>query len=320
MRINSIPNKTKAALFFVAVLGVTGCSKSPAPATGPAATVTLKDGTQFSGNVTKSDASTITLQATGGESRTYPMSQVSTVQYGDAGSPSAGTVAPAPMQPNSAPVQPNASFTQANPAPPPPVQSSRAPTPRPLETRRFEPAPVEAVVRTIPSGTTLRIRNNEAIESQSAETGQTYSGVVAEDVVDTEGRVAIPRGSNATLVIRGARDQGKVQGRSELVLDVGSVSVGGRSYRLETQDLVEQGREGVGTNKRTAIFTGGGGALGGIIGALAGGGKGAAIGALSGVAAGAGTQAVTRGKGVRVPAETMLSFRLEAPVRIRETR
>jgi hypothetical protein len=144
--------------------------------------------------------------------------------------------------------------------------------------------------------------------------------VVAEDVLDTSGRVAIPRGSNATLVVRDASGQGKLQGRSELVLDVGSVSVGGRSYRLETADLVERGKEGVGTNKRTAIFAGGGSALGGIIGALAGGGKGAAIGALSGAAAGTGAQAVTRGKALRVPAETILNFKLEAPVNIRETR
>jgi len=220
---------------------------------------------------------------------------------------------PAPPPPVSqAPVSPSASFA--------PAGSSEAP--RPVERDRMETVKSASSLemRTIPSGTTLRIRNNEAINSQTAETGQTYSAVVAEDVVDTEGRVAIPRGSNATLVVRAARDQGKVQGRSELVLDVGSVSVGGRSYRLETGDLVEKGREGIGTNKRTGIFTGGGTALGGIIGALAGGGKGAAIGALSGAAAGAGTQAITRGKGVSVPSETMLSFRLEAPVRIRDSR
>jgi hypothetical protein len=144
--------------------------------------------------------------------------------------------------------------------------------------------------------------------------------VVAEDVPDTAGNVAIPRGSNATLVVREASGQGKVQGRSELILDVGSVSVGGRSYRLDTADLVQQGREGVGANKRTGIFTGGGAALGGIVGALAGGGKGAAIGALSGAGAGAATQAITRGKALRVPSETILSFKLDAPVNIRETR
>jgi hypothetical protein len=54
------------------------------------------------------------------------------------------------------------------------------------------------------------------------------------------------------------------------------------------------------------------------VGAVAGGGKGAAIGAASGAAAGAATQSFTRGKGIRIPAETVLNFRLEAPIRIRE--
>jgi hypothetical protein len=111
-----------------------------------------------------------------------------------------------------------------------------------------------------------------------------------------------------------------VQGRSELALDVASVRVGEHLYRLETTDFVERGKEGVGANRRTAKFAGGGAALGTIIGAIAGGGKGAAIGALSGAAAGTGTQALTRGQDVRIPAETVLNFRLEAPIHIREMR
>jgi outer membrane lipoprotein SlyB len=89
---------------------------------------------------------------------------------------------------------------------------------------------------------------------------------------------------------------------------------------METSNFVEQGKEGLGTNKRTAVFTGGGTALGTILGAVAGGGKGAAIGALSGAAAGVATQGITRGKGARIPAETVMRFRLEAPVHVREMR
>jgi hypothetical protein len=289
---------------FIAVLGLGGCSKSSTPAPGPLATVTLRDGTTFSGNVTKSDATAITLQSSSGEARTYPMTQVSGVQYGET------PAAPVNMPPQNA--YPPAPRPLAR-TPPPPVNT-------PYE--RTVPAPVRRVevTRTIPSGATVQIRNNEAINSETADPGQTFSGVVARDVIDTDGNVAIPKGSNATLVIKDVSGQGKMQGRSELVLDVGSVSVAGRTYRLETTDLVERGKEGVGTNKRTAIFAGGGSALGGLIGALAGGGKGAAIGALSGAAAGTATQAITRGKGVRVPSETILNFTLEAPVRIREAR
>jgi hypothetical protein len=162
------------------------------------------------------------------------------------------------------------------------------------------------------------VRTNQTIDSRTAEPGQTYSGVVAHDVFDRDGRMAIPRGSRATLVVREARTNGKVEGHSELAVDVETVQIGDRHYRLETSDFVERGRDGVGANRRTAKFAAGGGALGGIIGALAGGGRGAAIGALSGAAAGAGTQALTRGKDVRIPAEAVLNFRLEAPIHIRE--
>jgi hypothetical protein len=170
---------------------------------------------------------------------------------------------------------------------------------------------------TVPAGITVEVRNNEAIDSKTAQPNQVFSAVVVHDIQDDQGRVAVPRGSGASLVVRDAEAQGKVQGRSELVLDIASVHVGGRTYRIETTDLVEKGKEGVGANKRTAAYTGGVAALGSIIGAIAGGGKGAAIGAVSGAGAGIGVQTLTRGKSVQVPAETVLRFTLEQPIRIR---
>jgi hypothetical protein len=63
-------------------------------------------------------------------------------------------------------------------------------------------------------------------------------------------------------------------------------------------------------------MVGGGAVLGTLIGAIAGGGKGAAIGAAAGAGAGAGTQILTRGKSVKVPAETTLRFKLDQPLRL----
>jgi hypothetical protein len=273
------------SIAVIAIVTLWGCGKVTSPP--PQATVQLKDGSSFSGTVTNSSTEQISVQASSGETRTYPMSQVASVQYAQ----SAPAATPAGAAP--APVTAQA---------PPPVTQ-----------------PVEEI-RTIPAGTTLRVRNNEAIDSQTAQPGQTFSGVVNRDVMDSNGRVAIAHGSNATLVVRAAADQGRLQGQSELLVDVAAVTVNGRQYRLETNDVVEKGREGVGVNKRTGTFVGGGAALGGIIGALAGGGKGAAIGALSGAGAGTATQGLTRGKAVRIAPETLLTFQLEAPVRIREIR
>ena len=72
-----------------------------------------------------------------------------------------------------------------------------------------------------------------------------------------------------------------------------------------------------GKGKRTAVITGGGAALGGIIGGLAGGGKGAAIGALAGGGAGAGGSALTGNKDIVLPAEAAVSFQLTQPLDIR---
>jgi hypothetical protein len=60
---------------------------------------------------------------------------------------------------------------------------------------------------------------------QSSGAGRTFAGVIERDVPDTGGRVAIHRGANATLVVRSASGQGKLQGQSDLAVDVSSVEV-----------------------------------------------------------------------------------------------
>ena len=49
-------------------------------------------------------------------------------------------------------------------------------------------------------------------------------------------------------------------------------------------------------------------------------GKGAAIGALAGSGAGAGAQVLFKGKELRVPAETILTFKLDQPVSLQAGR
>ena len=305
-----------ALVFLLAALA--SCSKNSSTAS-QTATLALRDGTSVTGTVSKSDTSSITIQTANGVVSTYPMSQVASVNYGP---PGAAANTPATQAPAPPPGQDASAASPAAPAPPadappaaPPASAPSADAPP----AGHEYVPAETF-HTIPAGTTLAVRTDQLIDSRSASPGQTYSGVVARAVVDSDGKVAIPRGASATLVIRDARTQGKVEGQSELAIDVAAVRVEGRQYRLETNDFVERGKQGVGRNRRTAEFAGGGGVLGTILGAVAGGGKGAAIGALSGAAAGTAAQSVTRGKGVRIPAESVLNFELEAPIRIREMR
>ena len=78
------------------------------------------------------------------------------------------------------------------------------------------------------------------------------------------------------------------------------------------------GKEGIGLNKRTAEFAGGGAAIGALIGAIAGHGKGAAIGAATGAGGGALTEILTKGGSIKIPAETVMTFKLDQPLRVVE--
>ena len=160
------------------------------------------------------------------------------------------------------------------------------------------------------------MRAEETIDSSKAAEGQVYAAEVTQDVLDATSAVVIPSGSNAKIVIKSASKGGRFRGASDLVLDLRSVSVEGQEYLLDTADLQQRGKAGVGANRRTAEYTGGGAAIGAIIGAIAGGGKGAAIGAGAGAGAGALTQVLTKGSAIRVPAETILMFKLDRALRV----
>jgi hypothetical protein len=125
----------------------------------------------------------------------------------------------------------------------------------------------------------------------------------------------IPRNSDATLLLRSENGGGVHAG--DVVLDLDSVMVNGVRQSVVTSDVVETNGPGVGKNRRTGEYVGGGAALGALIGAIAGGGKGAAIGAAAGAGAGVATEIATHGHHVYVPAETRLTFELDRPVMFR---
>lgn len=186
----------------------------------------------------------------------------------------------------------------------------------PSLSQRSNHAPAgSARAATIPAGTEIAVMTNQNIESANANPGQVYSADIANNITDTNGNVVVPKGSPAELVLRDVNGGG-VGGTRDMAVDLQSIKVGDRRYMVESNTVEEKGREGLGANKRTAEYVGGGTVLGTLIGAAAGGGKGAAIGAVSGAAAGAGTQVLTRGKAVRIPAETTMRFRLEQPLRL----
>jgi len=187
-------------------------------------------------------------------------------------------------------------------------EASTVPPPGPVYTA---PAPPGV----LPVGTDLVLRTERGINTDRAVPGQVFPAEVANEIVDAEGQVVVPRGSPAELVVVNARTGGAF-GTPELQLAVRSLIVNGRRYDVVSGIESETARHGLGANGRTAKYVGGGALLGTLIGAFAGGGTGAAVGALSGAAGGAAVQVLTKGHRVRVPAETLLTFRLDEPIRL----
>ena len=173
--------------------------------------------------------------------------------------------------------------------------------------------------KVISSGTEVHVRTDQAINVKAGQNQgeQLYPGTVSTDVLDQNGNVAIPRGSRAELAAVPADNSS-----NNLTLDLRSVTVNGHRYNIasQTSSAIGSSRSGgLGANKRTGEYVGGGALAGTLIGAIAGGGKGAAIGALAGGAAGAGTQVLTRGHELNVPAETELNFRLNQGLTLRRS-
>jgi len=171
------------------------------------------------------------------------------------------------------------------------------------------PAPKKV---TIPSGTTMAIRLVDAINSETAQPGQTFRATL-DSPLATEGDVAIPSGYDVQGHVVDVKSAGKFAGKSELVLQLDRISVGGKSYSIQTD---QYRREGSSRGKNTAEKVGAGAAIGAIIGGIAGGGKGAGIGAAAGGGLGGGVQAATKGQQINLPTESVLNFTLQSPLTV----
>lgn len=172
---------------------------------------------------------------------------------------------------------------------------------------------VAAEIDTLAPGTEVQVRTNEPIDVRDWDRGRIYRGEIARDVFATDGALAFSRGTPVEMTVRQLSDH-------DMVLDLESIIANGRRFVVDTMGPVynTRDRQGVGENGRTARYVGGGAIIGSIIGAIAGGGKGAAIGAAAGAAGGAGAQVATRGRELHVPVESLLTFRLERPLRYAE--
>jgi hypothetical protein len=201
------------------------------------------------------------------------------------------------------PAEAQTSAADENPAPAPAAQAAPASQPTP-------PPPPRKV--TVPSGTSMAIRLLDPIDSEKAQPGQTFRATL-DAPLPSDGDVAVPSGYDVKGHIVDVKSAGKFAGQSLLVLQLDSISVGGKLYGIEADPYRRQGKN---RSTNTAEKVGAGAVIGAIIGGIAGGGKGAGIGAAAGGGVGGGVQAAGKGQQIILPSETVLSFTLRSPLTV----
>jgi BON domain len=194
--------------------------------------------------------------------------------------------------------------------PPPPQYSQRYPYPPPAA-----PAPRYSIPNgpiTVAQGTVLQVRTADALDNKRAKVDTPVDFTVIRDVT-VNGWLAIPRGATIHGVVTESKNAGQLSGSPELALELTSLDLGGKNYALESDEFRVKGP---GKGAHTAGNIVGGALLGAMIGGIAGGGGGAAIGAVAGGTVGTAASAAMHGPNAWIPAEALVTFRLNAPVTV----
>ncbi len=241
--------------------------------------ISLRNGQSYTGHLTS--ATNIPFRGANGVGYVFPLSDVSSIVFTPrTAAGQGGMVAPAGSTPSA-----SASAMAAGAAP-----------------------LIPSVI--VPSGTQVVVLTDTAIDTATDTIGQLYPAEVEQNVMDSTGAVGIPAGTKAELKVIDL-NQGTNSKGHNYALALDSVQLNGKVYRVDASSVAEKGSAGFGMNKRTAMYAGGGAGLGALLGAVFGGGRGAGFGALAGGAGGALTQFLTRGRQVKVPAESTLTFQLQ---------
>lgn len=201
---------------------------------------------------------------------------------------------------------------QDAPAPmaPPDAQPPQAQPDQQAQAQPNQPLPPATL--TMPAGTIVRIRVDEWVSSDRNVIGDEFSAVMDQPIV-VDGWVVARRGQAQTGRVSTVK-KGKAGGSSQLGVEIPELTlVDGQQLPVQTQLFQASNGPDRGRQVATVGSTTG---LGAFIGALAGGGTGAAIGAGIGATAGLAGVMYTKGNPTEIPPETVLSFRLQAPVTI----
>ncbi len=278
--------------------------------------IVLKDGTVYSGKFVRGDVNVVEFRVLG-RIESFKISDVAQIIFKEPElGNSSGTrssirtpAQPLPPEPPPAAAQERPPLSQTVPEQ---AQSVPPQVPAPPQASGQIPQPQTGSGQgvTLPVGTPITIRTSTNIDTDRNRVGDVFDSTLEQPITWGD-RTIFPRGTTVKGRIAYAQESGKLSGKSQLILELTELVANGKSYLLRTSDYTEAGANRA---NRTAATVGGTAALGAIIGAIAGGGTGAAVGAASGAAVGTGVQVMTRGQVLKIPAETILEFRLQSPL------
>ncbi len=172
------------------------------------------------------------------------------------------------------------------------------------------PAPLQATL-TVPEGTPIQVRTAGELDSGKNKAGDNYTGYLQSDLKIGDA-IVVSRGSRVYGRLVEVEKAGSMSGKGVLRLELTDVLINDQLVAISTAAYEIDGKS-AGTLKQV----GGSASIGALIGAIADGGKGAAIGAAIGAGAGTALAAATPGKQVKIPAQTLLSFKLDRPLTVR---
>src|ERR1700730_8865443 len=166
---------------------------------------------------------------------------------------------------------------------------------------------------TLAQDTAITLRLDQSSSSKTSSSGQHFGGKLAQALM-VNGEMVLPPGTEFSGTVAQAVPVGKLAGGATLRIVLNSFSFQGKEYKVQVAPLV---RVTQGQGRRTATMSGGGAALGALVGVLAHGGKGALIGAAAGAGAGAvGAAATNRARDIVMPAESLVTFHLGEPINV----
>ena len=209
-----------------------------------------------------------------------------------------------------------AAQSQQDPTTPP----GRLDAPRPDEPPAQPNAPVQNPIAPptldLPVGTLVTVRTTQLLSSDRNRPGDRFTTLLDQPVV-AQGWVLARRGQTVLGTIATVKKADRNQDNSQLAVVLDELMlVDGQQVPIKTELVQISGGNSSAQSLEKAATVGTTTGIGAVIGAAAGRGEGAAIGAIVGATAGIAGVLSTRGRPTEIYPETVLTFRLDAPLTI----